>query len=40
MAATSQTRQRRHRGGHIGLGLLLIMIAAASALAVLQALGV
>ena len=39
MTANSQTRRRRHSGGHLGLGLLIVMIAAASALAVLQMTG-
>ena len=39
MTANIQTRTRRHSGGQLGLGLLIVMIAAASALALVQVTG-
>ncbi|WP_290848242.1 hypothetical protein [Henriciella sp.] len=39
MATTTERTVRRHHGGQIGLFVLLSMIAASSALALVQALG-
>jgi DNA-binding transcriptional regulator of glucitol operon len=36
MTANSRPQKRHHRGGHIGLTLLVIMIAATTALSWLQ----
>ncbi len=39
MATTTERPARRHRGGQIGLFVLLSMVAATSALALVQTLG-